>query len=469
MTTGTAAAELPGFALEQKNGSVYLDLATNSHGDEKALLVWRALARLPGDHPHIAEIGPGGGAAVSHLAAAVAASPDETRPLTMTLIEAPGVESASLARAMAEFSAVGSCRLVHGLARDLAELLPSRPDVISASALLHEVYSYSGGYRGLYDMIRALTGVLRPGGYFAYRDVYAVDGQSLHDPVSHCYDAPSWLRFLRMWVPYYLRHGTHPYHHADDEILARQDSRIIAISELDPAIPAFITAPAGIFREVQRHYITLRDYVWRSGTLGFAPLLDGHEAQQWIDRRTGHKRVHYTLTARGRLAVSTRPMLMAVSEPYAGHYTIDGDILDEITDVSLISFLDAARSGDGDAAGVWQSWLAREGRETYAYLTLSELLALVAVSSAEAGNSTVLMPDEPGDVFRAPRRYYDRFLSRRLPNPMPDGKQLVLFHHIPLSDSGMLADALATLEGLCGKRGLARVYSVLAARGYSPS
>lgn len=450
---------LENFATEHKSRPAYLDLAANSHGEEKALLMLRALGRVPGPRPHAVEIGPGGGAALAHLSAAL------SRPVDVTLIEAPGIESRSLRRVVADFAAAGSCRLVSGLAQDLASLLPGRADVISASALLHEVYSYGGGYTGLYGMIRTLVGVLKPGGFFAYRDVYAVGGPSLHEPATQCYDGPSWLRFLRLWVPYYLRHGTHPYHHADDEITARQDSRVVPVAGLDPGSCAYLTAPAGLFREIQRHYITLRDHVWRSGVLGFAPVLDGPDAEHWIDRRAGHKRVHYAMTGRGLLTGSQRAALTAMSEPYGGHFTIDGDILDEITDVSLIAFLDAARAGTGDSAGVWESWLAREGSETYAYLTLEELLTLFAVGSAQAGSSTVLAPAEPGDVFRAARRYYDRFLARRLPNPMPDGKQMVLFQNIPLSDPARVSGALSVLAGLCGQRSLARIYTAITSRG----
>ncbi|MEV6429128.1 hypothetical protein [Nocardia sp. NPDC051463] len=45
-------------------------------------------------------------------------------------------------------------------------------------------------------------------------------------------------------------------------------------------------APIGLFREAQRHYITLRDHVWRSGILGFTPVLDGQLLGDWIDFRT---------------------------------------------------------------------------------------------------------------------------------------------------------------------------------------
>lgn len=400
-TASLASGGLRDFALEEKSGRGYLDIAANSHGGEKAMLMRRALSRVIGLRPHVAEIGPGGGAAVSCLAASLAADRD-TRPVSMTLIEAPGVESRSLQRAMEEFRQSGSCRLVHGLAQDLPVLLPTPADVISASALLHEIYSYGGGYSGLYGIIRTLTSVLQLDGFFAYRDVYPVSGSSLHEAASQCYEGPSWLRFLRMWVPHYLARGRHPYHHADDEITARQDSRIVPVAELEPAVCAYVSAPAGLFREIQRHYITLRDHVWRSGALGFTPKLDGQDAEHWVDRRTGHKRVHYTLTADGLLSPAQRAMLTAMSEPYADHLTIDGDILDDITDVSLMAFLDAAADGDSDATPVWESWLAREGRETYAYLTAEELLTFSPSARPRRGTGRCSCRHDPATFSARP-------------------------------------------------------------------
>jgi hypothetical protein len=63
------------------------------------------------------------------------------------------------------------------------------------------------------------------------------------------YSARSWLQFLRLFLPHYIQHGIHPYHHHDDEIVVRQNSHIVAASELDPCVYAVIHAPIGVFRE----------------------------------------------------------------------------------------------------------------------------------------------------------------------------------------------------------------------------
>ena len=460
------SAGLRNFAREHKSHASYLDVAANTHGAEKGFLVHRALRRIQQTRPQVVEVGPGGGAAVTYLAAQLAGDRNldsgPARDVHLTLIEAPGVVSRSLAHAVEEFNKVGTCELRHGFAQDIGTLLAVPVDVISASALMHEVYSYGGGYSGLYTMMRTLPTVLNPGGFFAYRDVYAVDGPSLHERVSQSYNSRSWLTFLRLFTPQYLAVGTHPYHHADDELVARQNSQIVPVTELDRATWAVITAPIGLFRELQRHYITFRDHVWRSGMLGFTPMLDGDLAADWIDFRAGHKRVHYQLGDEAAwLSGPQRKMLAAMSECYADHHTIDSDIFDSVTDVALLAFLDAAESGDFTCRQVWDAWLLREGRETYAYMTLDELLTAFAVHSAEADTDTVLMPVQSGEIARVDRHYYNRFLTKRLANPLPDAKQLVLFQNVPRGDVSALRQAFDALADRCGKLSLARVYTAI--------
>lgn len=450
---------LRNFATSYKSAAGYLDLAANTHGAEKGFLVRRAIRRIQNTRPHVVEIGPGGCAAVSFLASQLAG---EDRAVQLTLIEAPGVVSKSLARATEEFTqAGGTCVLAHGFAQDIGTLLADPVDVVSASALLHEVYSYGGGYSGLRAMMRTLPTVLRPNGFFVYRDVYAVKAPSLHERVIQSYDSLSWLLFLRMFVPQYLHEGTHPYHHFDDEMIVRQDSRIVPVGELDPRSCAFIAAPIGLFREIQRHYITLRDHVWRSGVLGFTPMLEGQLSNDWVDFRRGHKRVHYTLTDTDWLPRSQKAMLVSMSEAYADHYTIDGDAFDEVTDAELTAFLATAARGDEACGEVWASWLAREGHETYAYLTIDELLTAFAVNSADCQKGTVLVPVQVGDILRKSRDYYNRFLRKRLANPLSDAKQLVLFQNVPLTDTDQLRQALETVQRFCGKANLARVYTAI--------
>ncbi|MFF0226146.1 hypothetical protein [Streptomyces sp. NPDC004629] len=247
------------FSTVLKTSPRYIDIAANAHGEEKAFLALQALKRLRDGSPHLVEVGPGGGSAVAYLASQLASDEHHGTGVRLTLVEVPGVASGSLVDAMDEFNrAGGSCQLVTGFAQDIGTVLGEPVDVISTSALLHEVYSYGGGYSGLHAVMRTLPTVLRPYGMFAYRDVYAVKASSLHDRSLQTYTSRSWIKFLRLFVPQYLREGTHPYHSAADMVVCRQNSRIVPTDQLDERTAVVVTAPVGIFREVQRHYITLR-------------------------------------------------------------------------------------------------------------------------------------------------------------------------------------------------------------------
>ena len=454
------------FSTSLKTAAGYIDVAANAHGEEKSFLAVRALERMRSDCPHLVEIGPGGGSAVAFLASRLAADTID-RDVRLTLVEVPGVVSASLEQAMKAFNQVGTCDLVTGFAQDIGTILDGPVDVVSASALLHEVYSYGGGYAGLHSMIRTLPTVLRPGGMFAYRDVYSAKAGSLHDRCMQTYTSRSWIKFLRLFVPQYLGEGTHPYHSASDLVVFRQDSRIVPVERLCERASVVASAPVGVFREIQRHYVTLRDHVWRSGVLGFTPFLEGPLAGDWLDARRGHKLVHYVLTGTDWLPASQKAMLLALSERYEEHWTVDGDIFDECSDIALTAFLELAERGEGPCWEVWQSWATREGRETYAYLTLDALLAAFAVNSVEwvADERTVLLPLHVEDVLLRGRAYYNRYLRRAIPNPLKDAKQLVLFVNVPVSDARSLSQGMGCLQHWCSKASLARAYSAINSGG----
>ena len=45
--------------------------------------------------------------------------------------------------------------------------------------------------------------------------------------------------------------------------------------------------------------------------------------------------------------------------------------------------------------------------------------------------------------------------------PLPDAKQLVLFQLIPLSDAATIRRAVETLQRVCSKNALARIYAAI--------
>ncbi|MCX4490013.1 hypothetical protein OG890_39700 [Streptomyces anulatus] len=462
LTLSNETAAGGAFATAAKSAAGYLDEAANAHGREKVQMVLDAIGRTR-TASHLVEIGPGGGAALQCLTGSLTSTTDRPRPLDVTLIEAPGVISQSLAHAIDRYNAsdLGTCTLTHGLAQQIGTILDRPVDIVAASALMHEVYSYGSGYRGIHELMCTLPAVLTPGGHFAYRDVRTVNAPTLHEPVTHTYTHRGWLQFIRMFTPQYLTGSLHPYHRSGDDPTARQDSRRVALESIDPRTSAVVTGPIGLFREIQRHYITFRDYAWRSGVLGFRPQLDGQLSADWIDAAAGHKRVHFTLTETEGVSSRHRTFLKSISEPYGDHYATDGDMFDECTDAALIELLTSAEHGDDACASVWREWTEREGHETYVYLTLSELLSEFAITSAEANTNTVLMPRAARDVRTPERAYYTRYLRTRLPNPLPDGKQMVLFTNIPAHDSQAISAGIETLRPLCSRPAMVRLHSAL--------
>jgi hypothetical protein len=173
-------------------------------------------------------------------------------------------------------------------------------------------------------------------------------------------------------------------------------------------------------REIQRHYITLRDDVWRTGTLGFIPELVGDKSNDWLNIKQGHKRVHFKFTDSDFLSLNQKTLLTEMSERVSDHFVIDGDIFDAISDTALNNFLETVQKGQDDSASeIWEDWQSREGRETYAYMTVDQLIGNIAIRSVEAsknndGAETILLPEYITDVKKIPRTYYNRFLKKAI-------------------------------------------------------
>lgn len=84
---------------------------------------------------------------------------------------------------------------------------------------------------------------------------------------------------------------------------------------------------------------------------------------------------------------------------------------------------------------------------------------MLASSSRVSG--AVLLPVEPADIDRVHRDYYNRFLVHQLANPLLDAKQLVLFQLIPPRDADTIRRAVETVQRVCSKADLARIYTAI--------
>lgn len=452
------------FSTVEKSSGMYLDQAANGNGAEKAFYTISALRELGGrgvSDVHVVEIGPGGGAALGSVTRALKTGDlPGVNELKYTFVELEGVQSGSLTHEREKFErlGVGTCEMRVGDAKELNVVVPDSADVVAASAVLHEVYSYGGGYGGIDQTLRSITDTLGERGFFSYRDVFSVERASQHERTRHIYDHESWVRFAKMFLPYYLQNAEHPYHREEDKVVFEQNSKVInTAQEINTAEGLSIEAPNGLLRELQRHYITLRDFAWRKGALGVRPDLEGQNAGDWLSIKDGHKRVHYRTDVEDKL-------LEALSEKRPdGSWVVDGDAFDATTDILLTKLLSDAEDGGGDpeAAHVWQEWLEREGSETYVYMTLGKFMGEVALQSLRAsGGQRLLLPVDPSHALITPRAYYNRYLSGRLSNPLFDGKQLALFGLVdPKTEPDRVARGLDVLSTHCTKDTISKIYT----------
>ena len=414
------------FDYTQKNRHLYLDVAANGSGQDKSWLTLEALRRLSDEgrkRVDMVEIGPGGGVAIDSLVDSIEAElPQYIGHLGLRLIELDGIESESLKKARTRFNAVGKSELVYGDAQELDAVLGQEStDVITACAVFHEVYSYGGGERGLSNAFLASNRTLRPGGYLAYRDVLTVPKASLHDQERVSYNEQSWVQFTKMFLPYYLDNATHPYMNHMDIVEYEQNGARIRPEKIDSVTPLDMIAPIGVSRELQRHYITMRDIMWRSHVLGVTPILEGENAPDWINYESGERLIHFT--------TDDTAFLDQCMKDRDGNCVLESDSFETIVDKRLYEVLKRAEADDqSEGAEIWRQWIAREGCETYMYATVDQLIGAVALSTYDdTGGSKILLPQFTGI---SPRPHYTRYTKRRIENSCADGGQRILFQSI---------------------------------------
>ena len=170
--------------------------------------------------------------------------------------------------------------------------------------------------------------------------------------------------FCKLFLDYYTRNANHSYKHYGDRIKLSQNGNPINVDSIEGKSPLSIEAPIGLLRETQRHYITLRDYLWRNGNLGIVPELDDpSKTNDWIDRDRGHKRVHYRV-------LDDDPILKAMSTPVSeNEYIVDGDIFDNTSDVRMGEVLSdiIENSESSEHWKSWSEWLERRLGNLFLY------------------------------------------------------------------------------------------------------
>lgn len=272
---------------------------------------------------------------------------------------------------------------------------------VNVSAVLHEVSSYgvsseSGklyGAEAIHSVLQELSRVLTTQGALTYRDVYCPE----HALKTVDYSRPSWVEFIDRFLPRFIAtvSENQPSMIDDMRIVKSEDGRNI-------------TASTRVHREIQRHYITFRDFMRR---VAF-PNAGLHIVDEdWTAQRNGLK-YHDIALVENQLEWMSDELLLTYPETEPRILRLDSPAYDDLTDRLIEKYF---RTSNSDEFFEWQK---REGSEVYTYATLNELSEMAA---------DVGFVEEPSSRRLAPRQYYQQYLARIIPSAEYEGKQLTTF------------------------------------------
>lgn len=296
---------------------------------------------------------------------------------------------------------------------------------VNASALMHEVNSYgfkddAGTMRYGIEAVRAafseFNRVLMPEGVVAYRDMLA-PLENMQEPKTVTYHRKSWTSFADWFLKDFLK--TEPLVYDASSVKAKEKGGNF---ELD--------APIGLQRELQRHYLMLRDYIRTVKAEEFGITT---ARSDWLDKDAGLKTVTFLADARVASVVDLSSFEMHESAE-GNVYRADSDRFDAMYDEMMEFYwqqLKNGAEGGSDFGKIIDAWKMREGTEHYLYGNIGDMLRIAVDASIGAGGSSVLLPEFPEDIVVVPRNYYNRYLAQVADKPEADGKQMIAFKKMP--------------------------------------
>jgi len=398
--------------VSNKQSIEYLDISINSNSSEKCLGIIGCLGGIRDVAvTRILEVGPGGGAALDGLADYV--EQNETEPIQVDILENFISKSWALQQARHRLNSLGvpTTQIAGDLTR--TPFKANSFDAVNASSVMHEVYSYGGNYEGLNNAIAEISRILKPGGNFIYREVYPVDA-NLQTLVRQSFGLNSWKQFVKLFLPKYMSSAPHPYQPQE-----------IGLQEIDGKLEG--TIPVGLARDIQRHYITFRDELWRSGLLGFRPTTNTYRETEWLDEARTNKKIYYEFTGSPQISkMATFPKDIFAGEDAGGQYA-EGELFDAVTDEVIGYALEKLRD-DERLSSLVASWLHREGPEVYVYDNVDSFIQRVRTVSSKENDDDYLLELEPESVKVVARDYYSAYLKRALgEHALSDAKILMSF------------------------------------------
>lgn len=278
---------------------------------------------------------------------------------------------------------------------------------INASAVMHEVSSYGIqkevgrelGLQAVESTLAEFARVLAPEGVLCYRDIYCPPGDEAKNVK---YERESWRFFADKFLPRFLAAA------------ADIDQRLLESAGVsNDAAARTVTGSPRLHREVQRHYLTFRDFMRRSA-FPTAGLRIGRET--WLSVEKGIKQHEFDLRPKRAEWIDSEIISAFGNQNEEGYFVLDSASYDDITDELIASYFLQPDQSE------FEEWLKREGGELYTYATLDELSNMAA--------SYGLVEDTAARRL-APRQYYQQYLTRVINGPEYEGKQITAFIRKP--------------------------------------
>ncbi|MDP1722236.1 MAG: methyltransferase domain-containing protein [Candidatus Gottesmanbacteria bacterium] len=391
------------------------------------------------DHEvRILEIGPGSGESIRRLDSIIRESP---LGYPVQLVSLDLFDNDELASRGPRVRMLEDCSHV---VAGKAQKLPFGNETFSGiniSAVLHEVYSYGGGLQEVRKALREMTRVLIPNGIVCYRDIFAPN-RDFFQHSDQLYKNPTWVAFLKHFLPDFLTQSVTPYTNKQEAIRFYQsidgDEKLREWKDVQTHLSVRVDAPLGLQREIQRHYLTLREFLVSCGVLGIK-MTD----PRWKGAIYANQPTVIRLIGQDKLAEQLLQAIGKRSKGTRGYETQGSLLFDKTIDVLMYRFFGDIDEGNEKAKEYFSTWQEREGKENYIYLGIADFLVEVARQSLlQSKREFVLLPAAPRDIKIVPRHSYQTYLSTVIETPFFEGKQMIKFKKYPMEDVGIMIENL---------------------------
>lgn len=358
-------------------------------------------------------------------------------------------------------------------ATDMYEFDDNSFDGINASSLVHEIFSYADGFKGVARFVGEVNRVLKPQGMFFYRDPEL--SNSLVYSEATLQDGN-----LKALAFFYLANALTPKDTDDDHaasglgelytasaihlsyyskslneqiVASAKDLARVVMHDVDFERDVVLYAEHGVVKELMRHFLTFHQSS-PYGTVNFTAeddvvkvqYVSSNTANRWsafLEEKRIPVSADRTLTADDyrlvQLAmqevfdfmqndvglilepeqvaavgkeVGTDPMRISNDEKVYGIDSLKFSLhYEKLLHAGIVS----ERSFVNPTAFHFFQYLKQEVRETYFYLTPDELIAFIAEVSSRDNNGYVLVPSQGESANRTTHRpKYDEFLRQSL-------------------------------------------------------